>query len=185
MRNRITKYIFILLAVTMLVSACNIDSRYGVLQHKFNASASDAIPVQSVLGKDSNDNIIFLSIGGDIYSSDGMTNKKIAEMTRYNTENSGISPIFAKDSVIYLTYQDKGDDGTQGTEDDRIVFFHATASDLNQRKVDADYVTSNTIPFTLPDDTGHMSSTPLLKITRMITSSTMDSLTGKAQASAE
>ena len=89
MRNRITKYIFILLAVTMLVSACNIDSSYGVLQHKFNASASDAIPVQSVLGKDSNDNIIFLSIGGDIYSSDGMTNKKIAEMTRYNTENSG------------------------------------------------------------------------------------------------
>lgn len=153
MRNRITKYIFILLAVTILVSACNIDSRYGVLQHKFNASASDAIPVQSVLGKDSNDNIIFLSIGGDIYSSDGMTNKKIAEMTRYNTENSGISPIFAKDNVIYLTYQDKGEDGTQGTEDDRFVFFHATASDLNQRKVDADYVNSNTIPFTLPDGT--------------------------------
>ena len=150
MKKTITKYILTIIALSFVLASCNIDSHYGVLQQKFNASASDAIPVETVLGVDSKDNIIFVS-RGDIYSTDGLKDTKIAEMTKYNNRNLRINPVFTKDDVIYLTWKDNKD--TASTADDRYDFFYATAEERDQDQVNKEFIEERIISVTLPEGT--------------------------------
>lgn len=144
-RNRIKVYISVMIAAVLMIASCNLDSNYGVLQQKFNANASNSIPVESVLGIDDG-NIIFVS-RGDIYSTDGTKDTKIAEMTSYNTNDLRINPLFTKDGIIFLSCLDK--------ETGLFSFFHSTAEDLNNKKlINTEYIETNNVPVTISGSEG-------------------------------
>ena len=123
------KNIIITLIALVALTACNLDSSHGVFQKKFADSASNSIPVDSILGIDG-ESVIFVS-RGDIYSTDGKKDTKIAEMTKYNENDFRITPLFANDGYIYLMCCDKGINESS-TSDDRYFIFYATAEELNK-----------------------------------------------------
>lgn len=130
--KRFKGLLILLIAAAFVFTACNLDSSYGVLQQKFNATASNALPVHSVLGYDG-DSIIFVSNGG-IYSTDGKSYTKLAAMTSYNIEDLRITPLFSQEKDIFFMYYDK--------DNEQYSFFKATADDLDNG-IDKQFITDN------------------------------------------
>ena len=107
------KAILIILSVLMLLS-CNLDSGQGVFQQAFNATKKNYEMIQSVLGVINNNLII--QANKDLYSFDGNTITKIAEIS-----SQEYFPIFVDDDKIYFVDQ---------VNEEHAKFFYAEINNL-------------------------------------------------------
>lgn len=107
------KAILIILSVLMLLS-CNLDSGQGVFQQAFNATKKNYEMIQSVLGVI--DNKLIIQANKDLYSFDGNTITKIAEIS-----SQEYFPIFVDDDKIYFVDQ---------VNEEHAKFFYAEINNL-------------------------------------------------------
>ena len=110
-----TRILTAAIAVLIVLASCNLDSGQGVFQQAFNATKNNYARIETVLGTDENSNIIMVA-DGDLYRFTGSATEKIIDLTKYNSNNSGIVPFAAKDGNVYFIHN---------TEDGVKMFYTA------------------------------------------------------------
>ena len=110
-----TRILTAAIAVLIVLASCNLDSGQGVFQQAFNATKNNYARIETVLGTDEDSNIIMVA-DGDLYRFTGSATEKIIDLTKYNSNNSGIVPFAAKDGNVYFIHN---------TEDGVKMFYTA------------------------------------------------------------
>ena len=144
------KNIIITLIALIALTACNLDSSRGVFQKKFADSAKNYKNIQNVLGIDSENNLIFLSDGGNIYRADmsANTHERVVNANRFNLADARIAPIFAKDDYIFFSALN------DTADNDYYTVFYATVDDLNgETKINSEFIQTHSVPITFGFET--------------------------------
>ena len=98
-----TRILTAAIAVLIVLASCNLDSGQGVFQQAFNATKNNYARIETVLGTDEDSNIIMVA-DGDLYRFTGSATEKIIDLTKYNSNNSGIVPFAAKNGNVYFIH---------------------------------------------------------------------------------